>query len=66
MFLRSKGALQSALLSDLDLFTVKQRKRLDKSWARTFRREVFARWDESPFVALYADAPSPPNILVNV
>jgi hypothetical protein len=66
MFQKNQGHLQSALLSDLDLLTVKQRKRLDQSWAGTFRREVFSRLDESPFAVLYADAPSRPNIPVNV
>jgi len=66
MFRKNQRHLQSALLSDLDLLTVKQRKRLQQSWAGTFRREVFARLDESPFAVLYADAPSRPNIPVNV
>lgn len=66
MFRKNKRHLQSALLSDLDHLTVKQRRRLDVSWAGTFRREVFSRLDESPFAVLYADAPSRPNIPVNV
>jgi hypothetical protein len=66
MFRKNQRHLQSALLSDLDLLTVKQRKRLQQSWAGTFRREVFCRLDESPFAVLYADAPSRPNIPVNV
>ena len=66
MFRKNQRHLQSALLSDLDHLTVKQRKRLDVSWAGTFRREVFSRLDESPFAVMYADAPSRPNIPVNV
>ena len=66
MFRKNQRHLQSALASDLDLLTVKQRKRLDQSWAGVFRHEVFARLDESPFADLYADAPSRPNIPVNV
>ena len=66
MFMKNQGHLKKALMSDLDLLTLKQRKRLDRSWAGTFRREVFARLDESPFAVLYADVPSRPNIPVNV
>jgi hypothetical protein len=66
MFRKNQRHLQSALLSDLDHLTPKQRKRLEQSWAGTFRREVFTRLDESPFAVLYADAPSRPNIPVNV
>ena len=66
MFRKNQRHLQSALLSDLDHLTVKQRKRLEQSWAGTFRREVFSRLVESPFAVLYADAPSRPNIPVNV
>lgn len=66
MFRKNQRHLQSALMSDLDLLTVKQRKRLQQSWAGAFRREVFMRLDESPFAVLYADAPSRPNIPVNV
>jgi len=66
MFQKNQRHLQSPLLSHLDLLTVKQRKRLDESWAGTFRREVFSRLDESPFAVLYADEPSRDNIPVNV
>ncbi len=66
MFRKNQRHLQPALMSDLDHLTEKQRHRLDESWAGTFRREVFARLDESPFADLYSDAASRPNIPVNV
>jgi hypothetical protein len=66
MFRKNQRHLQPALISDLDHLTEKQRHRLDESWAGTFRREVFARLDETPFAALYSDAASRPNIPVNV
>lgn len=66
MFRRNQRHLQPALMSDLDHLTEKQRQRLDDSWAGTFRREVFARLDESPFAAMYSDTASRPNIPVNV
>ncbi|MBM3131239.1 MAG: transposase, partial [Chloroflexi bacterium] len=66
MFRKNQHHLQPALMSDLDHLTEKQRRRLDESWAGTFRREVFARLDEAPFATLYADTASRPNIPVNV
>ena len=66
MFRKNQRHLQPALMSDLDHLTEKQRRRLDESWAGIFRREVFARLDESPFAALYSDTASRPNIPVNV
>jgi hypothetical protein len=66
MFRKNQRHLQPALISDLDHLTEKQRHRLDESWAGTFRREVFARLDESPFADLYSDTASRPNIPVNV
>jgi hypothetical protein len=66
MFRKNQHHLQPALLSDLDHLTAKQRKRLDASWAGVFRREVFARLDETPFAVLYAQEDSRPNIPVNV
>ena len=44
----------------------KARERLETSWAGVFRREFFSRLDESPFAVLYGEAPSRPNIPVNV
>ncbi len=66
MFRKNQRHLQRALISDLDHLTEKQRRRLEESWAGTFRREVFARLDESPFAALYSNSASRPNIPVNV
>jgi hypothetical protein len=66
MFRKNQRHVQPALMSDLDHLTEKQRQRLDESWAGTFRHEVFARLDESPFAVLYSDTASRPNIPVNV
>jgi hypothetical protein len=40
--------------------------RLRKSWAQTFREEVFNRIDEELFVSLYSEKDSRPNAPVNV
>lgn len=66
MFRKNQRHLQPALMSDLDHLTEKQRQRLEESWAGAFRREVFARLDESPFTDLYSATASRPNIPVNV
>jgi hypothetical protein len=66
MFRKNRHHLQSSLFSDLDHLSKKARERLESSWAGVFRREFFGRLDESPFAVLYGEAPSRPNIPVNV
>lgn len=66
MFRRNQHHLQVSLFSDLDHLTKKARERLELSWAGVFRREFFSRLDERPFAVLYSEAPSRPNIPVNV
>jgi hypothetical protein len=66
MFRKNEHHLQASLFSDLDHLSKKGRARLETSWAGVFRREFFSRLDESPFAVLYGEAPSRPNIPVNV
>jgi hypothetical protein len=66
MFRKNQHHLQERLFSDLDHLSEKARERLETSWAGVFRREFFSRLDESPFAVLYGEAPSRPNIPVNV
>jgi len=66
MFRKNQHHLQPALFSDLDNLSPKARARLEASWAGVFRREFYGRLDETPFAVLYSDAPSRPNIPVNV
>ncbi len=66
MFQKNEKHLQSPLLSSLDELPSGMRERLEQSWAGTFRREVFARLDESPFAVLYSEKESRPNVAVNV
>jgi len=65
MFRINKDHLQSYLISNIKDLPKKHRKRLDKSWAGVFYKEIFCRLDEEPFVTLYADIPSRPNTPVN-
>jgi hypothetical protein len=66
MFVANQQHLQVPLFSTLDELKAESRKRLENSWAGTFRREVFGRLDERPFAVLYADIDSRPNTPVNV
>lgn len=66
MFQSNQRHLQAPLLSDLDYLSDKARARLDESWAGAFYQEFFRRLDEQPFAVLYSDAPSRPNIPINV
>ena len=66
MFRANKQHLQGQLYSTVSELPPAQRQLLESSWAGTFRREVFARVDESALSVLYATAASRPNVPVNV
>ena len=66
MFRENKKHLQKPLLSTLNELPEAQRQLLEKSWAGSFRQEVFGRLDESIFSVLYASEGSRPNVAVNV
>ena len=66
MFRINKDHLQSNLISNFKDLPKKHRKRLEKSWAGVFYKEIFCRLDEEPFAVLSADIPSRPNTPVNV
>lgn len=66
MFRKNDQHLQQPLFSGLNELPAKVREQLEQSWAGTFYREIFVRIDEQPYAALYTDAPSRPNIPVNV
>jgi hypothetical protein len=66
MYKPNKRHLQPLLISNIHDLPEKHQKRLEKSWAGVFYRELFCRLKEEPFIVLYADIPSRPNIPVNV
>jgi hypothetical protein len=66
MYKPNKRHLQPLLISNVHDLPEKHQKRLEKSWAGVFYRELFCRLKEEPFTVLYADIPSRPNIPVNV
>lgn len=66
MFKENNQHLQQPLFSTISSLPEKQLKRLKDSWAGTFYEDIFARIEERDFEVLYSDAPSRPNIPVNV
>lgn len=66
MYRRNTAHLQPPLQSTVDELPVKQRERLEDSWAGTFYRDFFARINEDTFAGLYSGKPSRPNVGVNV
>jgi len=66
MYKKNKRARQPLLISDINDLPERSLKYLKKSWADTFRREIFLRIPEDLFAILYDPDPSRPNIPVNV
>ena len=66
MFRTNQHHLQPALISNVNELPEKRRRRLEESWAGTFREQFFQRVKEDAFAVLYADVPSWPNVPVNV
>ena len=46
--------------------TVREKRLLEKSWAKCFAENIFPKIDEEPFSVLYSDRPSRHNTPVNV
>lgn len=46
--------------------TEREKRVLEKSWAKTFSEEIFPRIDERPYAALYSNKDSRPNTPINV
>lgn len=66
MFRANQHHQQPALISSVNDLPEKQRRRLEASWAGTFRVQFFSRLREEAFAVLYSDVPSRPNVPVNV
>lgn len=66
MFKENNQHLQQPLFSTINSLPDKQLKRLKASWAGTFYQDIFACIEERDFEVLYSDAPSRPNVPVNV
>lgn len=66
MFRKNPHPQQPLLLSDVNDLPARSLKRLQGSWAATFREEVFGRIDETRFAPLYSAQWSRPNTPVNI
>src|SRR6266545_4496063 len=66
MFRKNATHQQPALISTIHDLPIKQRERLEQSWAGTFYGEFFCRIEEEIFSVLYSERPSRPNVPVNV
>jgi hypothetical protein len=66
MFRENVKHRQYQVLTTLDSLRPQDRDRLEGGWSGTFYREFFCRMDEALLAPLYSDAPSRPNVPVNV
>ncbi len=57
---------QLSLFDPLNTLTERERKFLERSWAKYFAEFIFPKIDEIPYAVLYSDKDSRPNTPVNV
>lgn len=57
---------QLSLWDSYELLTEREKKFLEKSWAKVFSEKIFPKIDEAPYAVLYSDVASRPNTPVNV
>jgi hypothetical protein len=66
MSFRKNNAQQMSIFDSTYGLTERERKALDRSWAKIFAEDVFPQIDEERFSVLYSDKASRPNTPVNV
>jgi hypothetical protein len=66
MFKENQKHRQVIIYGMVHQFSVGVMKRLDKSWAPTFRKIIFEKIDERRYAELYSDIESRPNFPVNI
>ena len=66
MCFKTNDCQQLASHDSLRNLTERERKALEKSWAKIFADEIFPAIDEKRFSVLYSDKASRPNTPVNV
>lgn len=66
-FVQNRPEEQQLFLFDpLNTLTEREKKFLDRSWARYFAEFIFPKIDEIPYAVLYSDKDSRPNTPVNI
>jgi hypothetical protein len=66
MFRENQKYRQVSIYGMVHQFSVGVMKRLDKSWAPAFRKEIFEKIDERRYAGLYSTIDSRPNFPVNI
>lgn len=66
MSFKTNDCRQLSLDDSFMTLTERERKALEKSWAKIFADEIFPAIDEERFSVLYSDKASRPNAPVNV
>lgn len=66
MSFKSNDSQQITLNDALFGLTDREKRMLEKSWAKPFAEKIFPKIDESLFACLYSDKASRPNTPVNV
>lgn len=62
----ANDAEQLSLFDSFDTLTEREKRFLDKSWAKYFSENIFPKIDEQPYAVLYSKKDSRPNTPVNV
>ncbi len=57
---------QLSIFDSCQSLTEREKKFLDKSWAKEFAEKIFPKIDEKPYAVLYSDKDSRPNTPVNI
>ncbi len=57
---------QLSLWDSYESLTPREKRALEKSWAKVFAEKIFPKIDETPYAVLYSDTASRPNTPVNV
>lgn len=60
------GEQQLSLFDSYNSLTEREKKFLDKSWAKFFAEHIFPKIDEAPYAVLYSTKDSRPNTPVNI
>lgn len=60
------GEQQLSLFDSYNSLTEREKKFLDKSWAKFFAEHIFPKIDEAPYSVLYSTKDSRPNTPVNI
>ena len=57
---------QMSFLDSYNTLTDREKKFLEKSWAKYFAEHIFPKIDETPYAVLYSGKDSRPNTPVNI